>query len=204
MYQSKSRRRQFYVDMLPMFNVLLIILFFLALYGRPLPKCPIIINLPVGHSFNTADYSDDFGTILVGENKVIFGVEFPEVREDALKQMAQIYHIQFSADEIARFGKTDVIGTPLSSLSKYITSYYNFTTYRAQQGLLKDLSCDDELYNWIKCARIATHTLHNKELRIAIAADGETPYPVIKKIISVLHNQRVDKFTILYSFIWQK
>lgn len=204
MYQSKSRRKLFYVDMFPMFNLLLIVLMFLLFYGRPLPRSPIDINLPVGHSFNTGDPDADFGTILVGENKVMFGLEYADVREDALKQMAAIYNVPFSPGDIAKFGKTDFIGTPLTSLKKYITNYYNFINYRAQAGLLPDLACDDELFNWIRCARKATVKQHNAQMRIAIAADGETPYPVIKKIISVLHKQHVNKFTIVYSFIWQK
>ncbi|QEC75607.1 biopolymer transporter ExbD [Mucilaginibacter ginsenosidivorax] len=204
MYQSKSRRELFDVDMFSMFSLLLIVLMFLLFYGRPLPRSPIDINLPVGHSMTGDIPESDFGTILVGENKVMFGLESTDVRVDALKQMAKIYDVPFSSDDITKFGKTDFIGTPLNSLKKYITNYYNFTDYRAQSGLLPDLACDDELFNWIRCSRKATIKQHDTQMRIAIAADGETPYPVIKKIISVLHKQHVNRFTIVYSFIWQK
>jgi biopolymer transport protein ExbD len=204
MYQSKSRRKLFDVDMFPMFNLFLIVLMFLLCYGRPLIRYPIDINLPVGHSFNIWDLDADFGTILVGENKVMFGLEYADVREDALKQMAAIYKVPFSPGDIAKFGQTDFIGTPLNSLKKYISNYHNSADYRTEPGLLPDITCDDELSNWITCSRRATVNQHNTQMRIVITADGNTPYPVIKKIISVLHKQHVNRFTIMYSFIWQK
>lgn len=201
MYQSKSRRKLLYVDMFPMINLALIVLMFLLICGRPTFQCPIRVNLPIGHLFNTVDYDSDFINILVGNNKVMLALEYPEVREDALKQMAKIYSIPISSGEVIKFGKTDFIGTPLGSLKQYIKNYYSFSDYYAQPGLLQDLSCNDELFNWIKCSRRANFRLHNSPLRIAIQADGETSYPVIKNIIDVLHKQGVNKFTILYSYL---
>lgn len=201
MYQSKSLRKLFYVDTLSMFSVLLILVFFLIVSAKPLQRCPIVINLPTAHSFNTVDLDADNGTILIGEGKIMFELQSAEVREDALKQMGKMYNIAFSKDDVAKFGKTDFIGTPLGSLKKYVVGYYNFTDYRAQPGLLSDVSCGDELSNWIRCAKKATVDQHNTQLNIAIAADGKTPYPVIKNIINLLQMQRINRFTIIYSFI---
>ena len=204
MYKSKSSRKQFYVDMFPMVNLVLIILMFLLVYGKSVTRRPININLPVGHLFNTRDSDSDFISILVGQSKVMLALESPDIREDALRQMAEIYHIPFTRGEVTKFGKTAVIGVPLSALKRYINNYYNFSDYYSQAGILPDLSCNDELYNWIKCAGRASVKLHNAPLQVAIQADGETPYPVIKNIIDVLQKQRINKFTIVYTFLWQR
>lgn len=204
MYKSKSSRKLFYVDMFPMVNLALIILMFLLVYGKPVARYPININLPAGYSFNTRDPDFDFISVLVGQNKIMLALKSPEIREDVLKQMAEIYHIPFTGGEVTKFGKTDVIGMPLSALKRYINNYYNVSDYYSQVGILPDLSCNDELYNWIKCAERASVKLHYATLPVEIQADGETPYPVIKNIISVLQKQRINKFTIVYTFLWQR
>ncbi|XHR94075.1 ExbD/TolR family protein [Mucilaginibacter sp. UC70_90] len=198
MYRPKFRRKHFDVDMFPMFNLLLVVLLFLMLSGRPAIRYPILINLPIGHCFNTADPETYTTTILVGQQKLMLKFDAADIQEETLKQMGDRYDTGFTPAEITKFGETDVIGTPLAQIKKYISGYYNATDYYNQPGLKLD-----ELAEWIKESRKATFEKHNRRSRIFIMADGETPYPEIKNIIDMLDQQKITKFSIIYSYLRQ-
>lgn len=198
MYKPKFRRKYFDVDMFPMFNLLLIVLSFLMLRGRPAERYPILINLPVGSYFNTADADSYTTTILIGQKKLMLKLDAPDIREAALKEMGGKYNTGITPAELNKFGKTDVIGTPLAQIKKYISGYYNATDYYNQPGLKLD-----ELAEWIKESRKATFEKHNRSTRIFIMADGETPYPEIKNVIDMLGQQKITKFSIIYSYLRQ-
>ena len=121
-----------------------------------------------------------------------------DIQEETLKQMGNRHNIGFAQAEITKFGETDVIGTPLDQIKKYISGYYNATDYYNQQGLRLD-----ELAEWIKESRKATFEKHDRSSRIFIMADAETPYPVIKNVIDMLGQQKITKFSIIYSYLRQ-
>jgi biopolymer transport protein ExbD len=198
MYTPKSRRKHFDVDMFPMFNLLLIMLSFLILSGRPAVRCPILINLPTGSSFNTADPDSYITTILIGQKKLMLKFDAPDILEATLKQMGEKYNTGITPAVINKFGETDVIGTPLTQIKKYISGYYNATAYN-QPGLRLD-----ELAEWIKELRKATFEKHNSSTCIFIMADAETPYPEIKNVIDMLGQQKINKFSIIYSYLRQR
>ncbi|QEM07305.1 hypothetical protein DIU31_028810 [Mucilaginibacter rubeus] len=198
MYKPNSRREHFDVDMFPMFNLLLIVLSFLMLSGRPATRYPILINLPVGSCFNTSDPEGNYATILIGQKKLMLKLEDADIRETALKQMGSKHNMTFTPADATKFGETDVIGTPLPQMKKYISGYYNASDYYAQQGLSLI-----ELSEWIIESRKATWKQHNTRTRIVLMADAETPYPEIKKVIDMLGQQKINKFSIIYSYLRQ-
>ena len=196
MHRPKSRRKHFDVDMFPIFNLLLILLSFLILGGHPTVRCPIQINLPAGSCFSTTDPDSYVATILIGQKKLMLMLDAPDIREAALKQIGDRYNTGFTSAEINKFGETDVIGTPLVNIKKYISGYYNAADYYNQPGLRLD-----ELAQWIKESRKATWKQHNVHTHFAIMADAETSYPEVKKVIDMLGRQKINKFSLLYSYV---
>ncbi|QEM13505.1 ExbD/TolR family protein [Mucilaginibacter rubeus] len=196
MYKPHPRRKLFNIDMFPMVNLLLIILLFCISGYRPSTPYPIQINLPTGHYFNTADPESYITTILIGQKKLMLRFDAADVREETLKQMGGRHNTDFTPAEITKFGETDIIGTPLVQIKKYISSYYNAADYYNQPGLALD-----ELAEWIKESHKATFEKHNRRSRIFIMADAETPYPVIKDVIAMLGQQKINKFSIIYSYL---
>ncbi|AYL98311.1 biopolymer transporter ExbD [Mucilaginibacter celer] len=195
MYKSKSRRKHFGIDMFPMFNLLFIALAFLILCGRPAIRYPLAINLPTGSYFNTADPDGYATTILIGQNKLMLKLDVADIREVALKQIGKGHGTEFTQAEATKFCETDVIGTPLTTIKKYISGYYNATDYYNQPGLTTD-----ELAEWIKISRKVTFEKYGRWSHIFIMADADTPYPNIKNVIAMLGQQKINKFSIIYSY----
>ncbi|RYE26698.1 MAG: hypothetical protein EOP42_20385 [Sphingobacteriaceae bacterium] len=67
-----------------------------------------------------------------------------------------------------------------------------------QPGIPTD-SVSNELFNWVREARVSAKALANKELRISIKGDSKEEYPTIKKVINILQKQKVNKFSLVTS-----
>src|ERR1700749_1350938 len=134
MYKSKLSREISPVDLLPTVNVLLILLM-LVIGGRPRRQLPMYVNPPLASSNLTTDFDGVVATILIAQGKVMLELPDTSLREQALKQMGVRYGISFSSAEISKFGATDIIGTPVHELKKYIKGYYNYQEYYAQTGI---------------------------------------------------------------------
>lgn len=195
MYKSKWPRKVFPVDLLPTVNVLLILVM-LAIDGRPRRQLPIYINPPLASSNLMVDFDGVVATILIAQGKVMLELPDTSLREQALKQMSIKYGISFSPTEISKFGTTDVIGTPVHELKKYIKGYYNYQEYYAQTGIKID-TVSNELFNWLYTARKAYAADHDEPLGISIEADRNTSYALIKQVISILQSQKINKLTLI-------
>ncbi|MEN0052908.1 MAG: hypothetical protein AAGC65_04530 [Mucilaginibacter sp.] len=204
MYKPKPRREVLIVDLLPTVNVLLILLMFIVINGKPKLRCPIEITPPFTSSnLIYDDFDGDMVTILIAQGKVMLELPGNNIREQALKQMGVLYSISFLPQEITKFGTTDIIGTPVKDLRKYINGYYDPREYYAQKGLMTDTT-SNELFNWLYASRTAYGMLAGKSLRVSIKADQNTNYTVIKRIISILQSQKVNKFTLITSYKYSR
>jgi biopolymer transport protein ExbD len=65
-----------------------------------------------------------------------------------------------------------------------------------QTGIPTD-SVSNQLFNWVKQARVADLTLNHKALLISIKGDKKEEYPTIGKIIAILQKQKVNKFSLI-------
>jgi biopolymer transport protein ExbD len=56
-----------------------------------------------------------------------------------------------------------------------------------------------ELHNWLLSARYATKELNNVDMRVSIKGDSREEYPSIKKILGILQEQNINKFSLITS-----
>jgi biopolymer transport protein ExbD len=56
-----------------------------------------------------------------------------------------------------------------------------------------------ELHNWLLSARYATKELNNVDMRVSIKGDSKEEYPSIKKILNILQDQNINKFSLITS-----
>ena len=68
-----------------------------------------------------------------------------------------------------------------------------------QPGIPSDSGANNELKQWILQARYATKELHGKELRFSIKGDSKQEYPTIRKVIDILQDQEINKFSLITS-----
>jgi hypothetical protein len=56
-----------------------------------------------------------------------------------------------------------------------------------------------ELHDWLLSARYATKELNNVDMRVSIKGDSKEEYPAIKKILGILQDQNINKFSLITS-----
>lgn len=81
-----------------------------------------------------------------------------------------------------------------SQLNKRDTLSYDAITTQAGIPVEKG---NNDLANWVYESRKANKLLNNNEIRFYIKADEKTDYTLIKKVISTLQSQGINKFSLL-------
>jgi len=138
----------------------------------------------------------DLATLTVGNGKVFFDVKGKDVRVRTLELMGQKYGVTFSEDDQNKFAIMESFGVPVQNLKQILDMHPSERRNVKQPGIPKD-SLDNQLADWVQNARIANIELHDKELELAIKGDAKEEYPVIKKVMDILQDQKINSFSLV-------
>ncbi len=198
MPRVKIPRKSTSIDMTAMCDVAFLLLTFFILTAKPKVEDPVPVDTPGSASQVLLPESDIATLTIGGKGKVFFGVEGFEVRKQLLQRMGDKYKVAFTPKEIERFAVMPSIGVPMSLAKQYINLDGDQRKEYKAPGIPTD-SVSNELFNWIKEARIVNRNISGKELRITIKGDSKEEYPTIQRIIAILQKQEVNKFSLITS-----
>lgn len=197
MPKVKIKRKSTAIDMTAMCDVAFLLLTFFILTATARQPEPLPVDTP--SSTVTVKLPDvDISTLTIGEGKVFFGVVGQDVRMNALQRMGEQYKITFTDEEKKRFALIESFGIPMANLKQFIAMDGNERQELTQPGIPTD-STNNELHQWILQSRYATKELHGEELRFSIKGDSEEEYPTVKKVIDILQDQNINKFSLITS-----
>ena len=198
MPRVKVPRKSTAIDMTAMCDVAFLLLTFFILTATARQPEPLPVDTP-SSTVKIKLPATDIATITAGHDKVFFGVAGQQVRVRMLERMAERYKIQFTDEEKNRFSLMESFGVPIANLKQVIhLSGEERNKEGVQPGIPTD-STDNQLNEWILQARYATKEINNKEMRVSIKGDANMEYPTIKKIIDVLQDQNINKFSLITS-----
>lgn len=196
MPRAHIKRKSTAIDMTAMCDMAFLLLTFFILTSKfktqdlvpvDIPGSSVMIKLP-----------DDVATITIGQDKVFFGMEGEAIRAQTLESVGQKYNITFTPAEKAQFATLPSFGVPIASMKQFLDMDPLKRKDLKQPGIPTD-SVSNELFNWIREARVSAKALANKELRISIKGDSKEEYPTIKRVIDILQKQKVNKFSLITS-----
>jgi biopolymer transport protein ExbD len=196
MPRVKVARKSTAIDMTAMCDVAFLLLTFFILSAKPKVADPIKAQIPAATSITTIPETD-FSTLLIAQGKVFFNVEGDDVRKKALEIMGQKYKISFTPDEMNTFSGVESFGVDINQLKSFLDMPTKERGTIPQQGIPCDTTDNNQLFDWVRSARLATKLLHNKDLRIGIKGDSNEEYPTVQKVISSLQKQRVNRFNLI-------
>lgn len=202
MARAKVKRASTTIDMTAMCDVSFLLLTFFVLTATARQPEALPVDTPA--SVTQVKIPDDkLGMITVGDGgKLFFGVKGPQIRGRMLDMMSEKYSIQFTEEEKSRFMLMDSFGVPIGNLKQLIGMDMD---QRAQPGLQKGIPSDttnnlsNEMYHWIFSARTATASLYDEQMRVSIKGDAREKYPEIKKVIDILQDQGLNRFSLITS-----
>jgi biopolymer transport protein ExbD len=185
-----------HIDMTPMVDLFSVLLIFLLLTASFRPTEATVINSPVSISEKQAQ-DKDIMTIIIGKDgKVFFNIDngkdsTKHTRADVLVEMGKRYNINFSKKEISEFGKLSSFGMPIADMRNWLNAKDSKEKEKMQTGIPMD-STDNQLSYWVRYSRLA-----NPNAEVAIKGDGDAEYTVVKKVMDLLQDNKVNKFNLV-------
>ncbi|MBS7787255.1 biopolymer transporter ExbD [Flavobacterium sp. CYK-55] len=191
----KMKKKSTSTDMTAMCDVAFLLLTFFILTATA--KVPEV--MPVDTPASTVQTKlpeKDLATLTVGNGKVFFDVKGKDVRVRTLELMGNKYGVKFSEEDQNKFAIMESFGVPVQNLKQILDMKPADRKNVQQPGIPKD-SLDNQLAEWVQNARIANIELHDKELELAIKGDAKEEYPIIKRVMDILQDQKINSFSLV-------
>lgn len=199
MAKAKVKRSSTSIDMTAMCDVSFLLLTFFILTATARQPDPLEIATPS----STVQYKlPDKGVVIVsvGKGKVFLDIIGQDVKRATLQKMGTVYGVTFNEEELKRFSVLPAFGVPFGNLKQFLAMD---ATQREKSGIQTGIPLDstknNELYNWLKEARLANGEIYGIDLNAAIKGDGKTEYPAIRKVVDVFQSQKINKFSLITS-----
>ena len=195
MAKVKTKKKAGSTDMTAMCDVAFLLLTFFILTATA--KAPEVMHVDTPKStVQTKLPEKDLATLTVGNEKVFFDVKGKNVRIKTLELMGDKYEIAFTDAEKKAFSSMESFGVPIQSLKQILEMSNSQRKEVNQPGIPMD-SLDNQLADWIQNARLANMEFEEADLNIAIKGDAKEEYPMIRKVMDVLQDQKINSFSLV-------
>jgi biopolymer transport protein ExbD len=195
MPRIKIARKSTAIDMTAMCDVAFLLLTFFILTATARKPEALPVDTPSSTTlFKQPD--TNLGIITVGHGKVFYGVAGQFVREDLLKRIGERNGITFTPEEIKEFSVIESFGVPVDQLKQFLAIPAKERAAVVQPGIPMD-TINNELFYWVMESRYATKQINDEDMRVSIKGDAKEEYPVFKKVIAILQNQNIDRFSLI-------
>ncbi|HHU26969.1 MAG TPA: biopolymer transporter ExbD [Bacteroidales bacterium] len=189
---AKAKKHDVWIDMTAMSDVTVLLLTFFILTATFLPPEPFRVVAPASvMEIKIPEYN--VMTVLIDlDGKVFLNIDRPDVRLQALEQMASEYGVTITDQQKRVFVEQPFIGVPMNRMPAFLD--LPMTEHDAamrQYGIPND-STNNQFTDWIQKARAI-----DSDMKITLKADESTPYPIIEKVMKDLVHIKANR----YSFI---
>lgn len=179
------------IDMTPMVDLAFLLVTFFMLTATATPDEPVQVSIPSSVSQMPIPERDMIVITISKDDKVFFTVDGVFTRAKMLDEMGKLYNISFSEDEKQIFSVLTSFGLPIQQLKQFLELSRDDRKQVTQTGIPVD-SLNNQLKDWVLQARLA-----NPKVRIAIKGDGDSGYPVLKKVMNTLTDRKVNRFNLI-------
>lgn len=192
------------LDMTPMVDLAFLLVTFFMLTAKFRTNEAVQILPPSSHSEKILPENIMQVTVDTA-GRIFFSLDGRDVRRDLLTQMGEKYNVKFSEVEAKRFSLMNEFGVPITQLKEYIDGgeKERLEIDKKTKGIPAD-SLNNQLGDWIAYGWNAKKTWEaenkipkDKGCRIAIKADGQTNYKVIKKVIETFQDRNLNSFNLI-------
>ena len=194
MARVKIGRKSTRIDMTAMSDVTVLLLTFFMLTSTFVQKEPVQVTTPGSVSEIKIPETNILQILVDPAGKVFLRLDKQGDMVTSLESMGSEYGITFTPQELNKFKLLQTFGVPMSKMKGFLAlSTEEQDKVLQGMGIPAD-STDNQFKAWIKSARAA-----NADLRIAIKADQNTPYSVIKNVMNSLQDLRENRYNLITS-----
>ncbi|HHT22034.1 MAG TPA: biopolymer transporter ExbD [Bacteroidales bacterium] len=195
MAKIQVKKKDTWIDMTPMSDVMVLLLTFFMLTSTFLKPEPLTVSTPMSVSEIKIPEKNILSVLISPEGKVFLDLDGPADRIAALERMASNYKLELTDKEKYEFS----IATSFGVKMQYFKQFMAFSEDKQKAELPKlgvpTDSTDNQFKGWVLAAREAK----GDKMVIAIKADAKTPYPAIKEVMSSLQDLKLNRYNLITS-----
>jgi biopolymer transport protein ExbD len=195
MGKIQIQKKDIWIDMTPMSDVMTLLLCFFMLTSTFLTPEPIKVNTPSSVSEVKVPENDVLNILVSPEGNIYVGSENKNTMQDMMETVTGKFGISLNSAQLKHFREDAMIGAPMN----VFTDYYSLDQEKMGEEIQKlSIPLDSidggksEFQEWVTAARES-----NSDIRIAIKADAKTPYAVIKKMMSELQDMNENRYQLI-------
>ena len=195
MGKIKIAKKDIWIDMSPMSDVMTLLLCFFMLTSTFLTPEPVKVNTPSSVSEVKVPENDVLNILIDPNGKIFVGTENKNNMLAMMQDVTDKFGITLNATQIKHFREDAMIGAPLSKFADYLNLEPDKMGEVIQTMGIPTDSIDggmSEFQEWVKAAREA-----NSDIKIAIKSDATTSYKVIKTVMSELQDMNENRYQLI-------
>lgn len=194
MSRAKIQKKSMFIDMTAMSDVTVLLLTFFMLTASFVKKEPVQVVTPASVSEIKIPETDILSILVDPTGKIFMSLDKQTDMAAVLEAMGEEYGLKFTPEEIKKFSLFQTFGVPMKNMKSFLAlSGEQQDRLLKEQGIPCD-SLDNQFKQWVRNARVV-----NRDLRIAIKADQNTPYAVMKKIMNSLQDLKENRYNLITS-----
>lgn len=194
MSRAKIQKKSMFIDMTAMSDVTVLLLTFFMLTASFVKKEPVQVITPASVSEIKIPETNILSILVDPQGKIFMSLDKQSDMTATLEAMGKEYGLTFTPQEIKKFSLQQTFGVPMNHMKSFLAlSTEQQDRTLKTQGIPCD-SIDNQFKAWVRHARSVNH-----DLRIAIKADQQTPYAVIKKVMNSLQDLKENRYNLITS-----
>ena len=201
MGKVKIKKQAVWTDMTPMSDVMVLLLTFFMLTSTFVKNEPVKVNTPGSVSEIKVPENNVLSILVDKQGKIFLNMDKPGDMQTILESMCDQYGITLTAKQIETARKSNGIGVSMNDIQELLSqSEAKVNDYQKDKGIPTD-SIDgkmSEFQLWVKAVR--DNLADGSDTKIAIKADENTPYKVVKKLMSELQDMNENRYFLITSY----
>lgn len=183
-----------FIDMTAMSDVTVLLLTFFMLTSTFVKKEPVQVTTPASVSEIKIPEKNILSVLVDPNGKIFMSLDKQSDLKAVLENMGKEYGVNFTPEQEKKFMLSSTFGVPMKSMKTFLDlPAEKQDAVLKNEGIPSD-SIDNQFKAWVLNARAV-----NPDLRIAIKADQNTPYAVIKKVMNSLQDLRENRYNLITS-----
>ena len=197
MGKVKIKKNDVWIDMTPMSDVMVLLLCFFMLTSTFVKQEPVKVTTP-GSVSEIKVPEKNVPSILVDKTgKVFMSMDNQNDLVDVLSGMTGQFGVSLTAAQTKKFQNDPMWGVPMEKLETYLSLDQQQMTEALQNEGIPTDSIDgreSEFQMWVRQAMDI-----NPDIKVSIKCDEETPYSVVKKLMSELQDINANRYYLITS-----
>ena len=195
MGKIKIEKKDVWIDMTPMSDVMTLLLCFFMLTSTFLQPEPVQVNTPSSVSEKKVPEKDVLNILIDPSGKIFLGTDNKNDAAAMLQTMADKFGVSLNKAQLKKFMENSAIGMSINKFPDYLNlEAEQMSEFIQTQGVPTD-SIDggmSQFQEWVSAAKDA-----NPDMKLAIKCDAKTPYKIVKTVMSELQDMNENRYQLI-------